>query len=304
MIPFEELPNLYNPSSGYIVTANQRTVGTSYKYHDLIARVFVPFRAARLNELLSSKSKLTSEDMRDFQYDTFSVLNSLFAKEIGREKAASEETLKLLGVWDGRMSADSKAALLVNEIRNSFRNKILTAAFGAEQLKNIGWANEGNFIERLLREKPKKWLPKEFSTYADLLKVSEAEARENLIKRLGTDRAKWTWGEAGKIRFNHPLATVPFIGAQFAIPALPLVGSGSAAATPNVGASVSMRLIATPGNWDLTRHVIPTGESGDPQSPHYKDQLDAWYSGNTPIFPFSKTAIEKATKEVVLMTPK
>jgi penicillin amidase len=181
VIPFEELPNLYNPPSGYIVTANQRIVGTSYKYHDLIARVYVPFRAARLNELLASKSKLTADDMRDFQYDTFSVLNSLFAKEIVREKAAGEETLKLLAAWDGRMIADSRAALLVNEIRNSFRNRILSAAFGAEQMKNIGWANEGNFIERLLREKPKKWLPKEFASYTDLLKASEVEARENLI---------------------------------------------------------------------------------------------------------------------------
>ncbi|HEX9963215.1 MAG TPA: penicillin acylase family protein, partial [Pyrinomonadaceae bacterium] len=31
-IPFEELPNLYNPAEGFIVTANQRIVGTSYKY--------------------------------------------------------------------------------------------------------------------------------------------------------------------------------------------------------------------------------------------------------------------------------
>ncbi len=303
MIPFEDLPNLYNPPSGYIVTANQRTIGTSYKYHDLIARIYVPFRAARLNELLSSKSKLTADDMSDFQYDTFSILNSLFAKEIVAQKAASEETLKLLGAWDGRMTSDSKAALVVNEIRNSFRNQILTAAFGAEQLKNIGWANEGNFIERLLREKPKKWLPKEFASYADLLKANETEARANLTKRFGADEAKWTWGEAGKIRFNHPLVVAPLIGGQFAIPALPLIGSGSAAATPNVGANVSMRFIATPGNWDATRHVIPTGESGDPKSPHYKDQLDAWYSGKTPIFPFSQSAILKASTEMVVMKP-
>jgi penicillin amidase len=304
MIPFEELPNLYNPASGYIVTANQRTVGNSYKYHDLIARVFVPFRAARLNELLASKSKLTADDMRDFQYDTFSILNSLFAKEIVAQKAATEDTLKLLSNWDGRMTADSKAALVVNEIRNSFRNRILTAAFGAEQMKNIGWANEGNFIERILREKPKKWLPKEFASYGDLLKASETEARANLTKRYGADEAKWTWGETSKIRFNHPLTAAPLIGAQFAIPALPLIGSSSSAATPNVGASVSMRFIATPGNWDATRHVIPTGQSGNPQSPHYKDQLDAWYSGNTPIFPFTQAAILKATTETVLITPK
>ncbi len=303
-IPFEELPNLYNPPENFIVTANQRTVGKSYKYHDLIARVFVPFRAARLHQLLAANSKLTVNDMRDFQYDTFSILNSLFAREIVNQKAASEETIKLLSGWDGRMTADSKAALLVNEIRTAFRNKILAASFGADQLKNINWANEGNFFERLLKDKPKNWLPKEFADYAALLRASDMQARENLTKRLGADEAKWSWGEANKIRFNHPLVIAPLIGAQFAVPTLPLNGSGGTAATPNVGANVSMRLIATPGNWDMTRHGITTGESGDPKSPHYKDQLDAWYSGNTPIFPFSKLAVEAAARETIILIPK
>jgi penicillin amidase len=303
-IPFEELPNSYNPPEGFIVTANQRIVGTNYKYHDLIARIFVPFRAARLHQLLSAKPKVTIQDMSEFQFDTFSVLNSLFAREIVNQKAASQETVDILASWDGRMNADSKAALLVNEIRNVFRNRVLAASFGAEQAKNINWANEGNFLEKLLREKPKKWLPKEFASYTDLLKASEIEARENLIKRLGTDREKWTWGENGKICFNHPLAAAPLIGIQFALPALPLNGSGSAAATPNVGPGVSMRLIATPGNWDETRHGIPTGQSGNPQSPHWKDQLDSWYTGNTPIFPFSKAAIDRATRDVLVLHPK
>ena len=86
-----------------------------------------------------------------------------------------------------------------------------------------------------MREKPKKWLPKEFASYADLLRAGETEARANLTKRFGADEAKWVWGEFGKIRFNHPLTAAPLIGAQFAVPALPLIGSGSAAATPNVG---------------------------------------------------------------------
>jgi penicillin amidase len=302
-IPFEELPNLYNPPENYIVTANQRIVGKSYKYHDLIARIFVPFRAARLQQLLAANSKLTVNDMRDFQFDTFSILNSLYAREIVNSKAASEETVKLLSGWDGRMNADSKAALLINEIRNAFRNKVLAASFGADQLKNINWSNEGNFFERLIKDKPKKWLPKEFADYNALLKASETEARANLTKKLGADEAKWTWGEANKIRFNHPLAVAPLIGGQFAISPLPLNGSGGTAATPNVGANVSMRLIATPGNWDTTRHGITTGQSGDPKSPHYKDQLENWYSGNTPIFPFSKPAIDAATKETVLLVP-
>ena len=65
-----------------------------------------------------------------------------------------------------------------------------------------------------------------------------------------------------------------------------------------------MRHIASPGNWDATRHVIPMGQSGDPRSPNYKDQFDAWRTGAPMIFPFSKQAVEAAAKETVLLVPK
>ncbi len=67
--------------------------------------------------------------------------------------------------------------------------------------------------------------------------------------------------------------------------------------------SVSMRHITVPGNWDATRHGIALGESGDPKSPHWKDQLENWKSGETQIFPFSKAAVEKAATEVILLKP-
>lgn len=137
-----------------------------------------------------------------------------------------------------------------------------------------------------------------------MFRASEADAKESLTRLIGADESQWTWGAGAKIRFNHPLAAAPLIGGQFIIPALPNIGSGGTAATPNVGLAVSMRLIATPGNWDLTRHTIATGESGNPQSPHYKDQLNDWYSGNTPVFPFTQTAVEKAATEILIMQPK
>ncbi|MGI9037020.1 MAG: penicillin acylase family protein [Pyrinomonadaceae bacterium] len=302
-IPFEELPHLYNPPQGYIVTANQRTVGDSYKYENIYARVFVPFRAARLNELLSSKPKLTIDDMSRFQFDTYSILNAEVARFITQQKGASDETLKIIANWDGRMTSDSKAALLVNAIRNATRNRILAAAFGAEQAKNIGWANEGNFFEKILRAQEKKWLPKEFADYPALFRAAEADAKQSLTELLGDDETKWTWGNASKIRFNHALAGVPLIGGQFIIPALPNNGAGGAAATPNVGQAVSMRLIAAPANWDLPRQTITTGESGNPQSAHYKDQLNDWYSGSTPVFPFTQTTVEKAASEALIMQP-
>jgi penicillin amidase len=302
-IPFDELPQLYNPPENFIMTANQRTVGKSYKYHNLIARAHTVARAKRLQDLLNANGKVSINDMRDYQFDTFSVINSRFAREVINLKAASDETLKLLGAWDGRMNADSKAALVADVMRGAFRNKILTGNLSAEKRSNAFLPYEASFFDRLITERPKEWLPKEYASYADLIKASEIEARETISKQLGADETKWTWGARTKSTFPHPLEIAPLIGAQFKVEALPQNGSSGSGATPNVGASVSMRLIATPGNWDLTRHGITTGQSGDPKSPHWKDQLDGWYSGNTPIFPFSKPAVTKATKEIVLLVP-
>ncbi|NMS24497.1 penicillin acylase family protein, partial [Vibrio parahaemolyticus] len=56
-IPFSDLPMLYNPPAGFIVTANQRIVGTDYKYPQLVRQFAAPWRARRLYELLNANPK-------------------------------------------------------------------------------------------------------------------------------------------------------------------------------------------------------------------------------------------------------
>src|SRR5688572_14304960 len=150
-------------------------------------------------------------------------------------------------------------------------------------------------------EQPREWLPKEFGSYAELLKASYEDARQALAKNLGADESKWTWGAQTKARFTHPLAAAPLIGAQFTIAPIPQNGSGG---TVNVGSAVSMRLIADVSDWDKSQHGIPLGQSGLPNSPHWKDQLDDWRNVTPRAFPFSKAAIEGATKQTVVLTPK
>jgi penicillin amidase len=65
-----------------------------------------------------------------------------------------------------------------------------------------------------------------------------------------------------------------------------------------------MRFIASPGNWEATRHVIPLGESGDPRSPHFKDQFEAWLNDSPPPFPFGKAEIGKLATDVTTLIPK
>lgn len=295
-IPFEELPVLYNPKENYIVTANQRTVGTDYKYFgEMIRDAASPWRAKRINDLLKNNTKVTMDDVRDVQHDVFNIPFDMFAKEIVKQNAASDDNLNLLKTWDGKMTADSKAAVIVNEIRNCTVEKIATENKPVPQ-----WLVRERLIYWIFEQNSARWLPKQFKTYADFLKTCDTEARTNLAKpnRLGADESKWLWGNIFVANFMHPLSVAPLIGGQYTFKYNNVNGSGQ---TPNVGAYVSMRHIASPGNWDATRHVIPLGQSGNPNSPHFKDQLEAWRTGTPAIFPFTKIAVETATKEIWML---
>jgi penicillin G amidase len=311
-IPFDQLPQLFDPPSGMIVTANQRIVGSSYPFF-LTHNWAAPYRARRILELLTgAKRKLTAEDFQAIQGDTYSP--AAFALARALVKAGSEpgptaqadakwpQTVKLLRDWDGRMDAASSAALYAVLIRSAFRRRIFEAALGAEPAARYSWSNSDTLIDRILSERPREWLPKEFNSYAELLYACYVEARGTIAKRLGTDESKWTWGNYRQVTFPHPLARAPLIGLQFTIPPFPQNGAG-AYPSVNVGNSVSMRLIADPGDWDKTRQGIALGQSGNPASPHWKDQLDDWRAVTPRPFPFTAQAVAAATVKTLVLEP-
>jgi len=199
------------------------------------------------------------------------------------------------------LTIESRAALLSTQMRSAFRTRVLTAALGPELMKNYVWPEADTLIDRVLETQPREWLPSEFTNYADLFRASYSDARQALTKSLGADESQWTWGNQTKARFPHPLAAAPFIGVRFTIPPMPQNGAGQ---TVNVGASVSMRLIADTSDWDKSLNGVPLGESGLPDSPHWKDQLDDWRNVTPRAVAFSKAAVEKATKETLVLEPK
>jgi penicillin amidase len=130
------------------------------------------------------------------------------------------------------------------------------------------------------------------------------DARTNFARRLGADESQWTWGRNNPASFPHPLASVPFFGQPFVIKPFPQAGSGGrVGATVNVGANVSMRLIADTSDWDKTQQGIGLGESGDPASPHWSDQLADWKAVTPRAFPFSAQAVAASANEVWELKP-
>lgn len=320
-IPFDELPHLYDPPSGLIVTANARIVGRSYP-HFLTHEWADAYRARRIYELLKDRQKLTADDFRAVQGDVYSIGGAIFAREAAKllsnpprassmdgeatdGDARAPEAAAALRSWDGRVTADSRVAPLVAEMRAAFRRRVLVAAIGAERAEQFRWASRDTFFDRIIVERPAAWLPKEFKDYAGLLRACLGDARAALTMRLGANEAQWTWGRYSPARFPHPLAQVPLIGQQFLIQPFPQGGSGSAAgATPNVGQSVSMRLIADLSDWDKTQQGIALGESGSPDSPHWIDQLADWRAVAPRAFPFSPAAVAAAASETWELRPR
>ena len=65
----------------------------------------------------------------------------------------------------------------------------------------------------------------------------------------------------------------------------------------------SYRQVLDVGNWDQSRAVNTTGQSGNTMSPHYFDQNPLWSSGTYRTFVFSRSAVEKARASRLLLTP-
>ena len=71
-IPYEELPELVDPESGFLVTANNRTVGDDYPHH-ITSEWFDGFRAKRIEELLQAGEEHDLDDFEAMQTDVQSI---------------------------------------------------------------------------------------------------------------------------------------------------------------------------------------------------------------------------------------
>jgi penicillin G amidase len=306
-IPFAALPHLYDPPAGIILTANNRIVGSDYPYY-LTHEWTDPYRARRIYNLLHAKEKFSVSDFEQIQGDNYSFPHAIFAAEVVKvarpladNLPAWREMLAAFDGWNGRLEMDSRAAPLASAMRTAFQRHILEGALGVERARQYRWFDGGSFIDRVVAERPALWLPKEYDSYQALLLACYQEARADLTKRLGEDQSQWKWGRAGQIRFPHPLAGVPGVGAPFSI--APLEQNTGGNFTVNAGAAVSMRFIADTSDWDNTRQGLALGQSGDPNSPHWKDQLEEWRAVKPGLFLFTRSGVTKGTKQIITLTP-
>jgi penicillin G amidase len=318
-IPFEKLPSVFDPPSGVLATANGRVTPDKYPY--VISTMWdAPWRTNRIYRVLNSGKKLTPADMLALETDVDSAFDHAcaerFVQALDNAPGLSERARKardLLRDWDGRLNADSPAATIEIRTRRELTRLLLqpqlaargkTISVNGTQLtwESYRWGMSSIWLENILTQQQKRWLPPKYDTFDQLLvaaveaAVAESEAPVDLMN--------WTWGKASPLEIRHlVLNKLPLIG-RWTGPGLH-PQSGGSFTVKQVGRSFgpSERFTADLSDLDQSTLNIVTGQGGNFLSPQYMDQWEAWLEGYTFPLPFSREAVRRARKHELVLEP-
>jgi penicillin amidase len=318
-IPFEKLPNVYNPASGIIATANGRITPDDYP-HSISMEWEAPWRQARIYHVLESGRQFSAADMLALQTDVHSEAD-LFAAErfvysvdhAAKPSARAKQAADLMRNWDGRMLASSATPTITELSIRELRRLLLEPKLGAvaQDLKNsegslswqtYSWEQRSVWLENILIHHPKRWLPEKYPNYEELLTaaveaaVSDADAPKDL--------SSWHWGSFNAIEIQHPvLGKIPLLQRWAGPGVQEQSGSGYTVKAVTRHHGPSERFTANLADLDQSTLNIVTGQAGNFLSPYYMDQWKAWYAGTTFTLPFSPGAVRAAKAHSLVLEP-
>lgn len=318
----DELPMLYNPPSGRIVSTNNKIVGDDYPY--FLGVEFAPgWRAARAEEMLNRKERHTIRDMEEMQLDTHSTYAealtpwlTLLNSEEPWEKAA----LTALRRWNYRMDPESSAALVFHYTLIELLEMIFGDKLGDTKVSYFGigenplflangflWRAETRLLELVNEHEQSYWYTEVRSgrrrSREELLQEALSRAVKSIRSAVGDSMRTWDWGRAHQVRYVHPLGSARLLKNVFNRGPLPIGGDAftlNVARFPlripveHIQVAASYRQIFEVGSWDRAQSITNVGQSGHPLSDLYDDQIMMWKEGSYHAMPWSREAVEGA----------
>ena len=316
---FDENPQAINPSWNYVYSANNQP--------DSIAGMLYPGyyqpqdRAKRIVNILEAKNDFTKEDVMVMINDVTSATTPTIIKDMmiplqGVEFSDSEnKALEYLKSWDGNYNLKSVAPTIYNR----FMFEILTNTYKDELGKT--------FNIFLNSSQQKKTTPAQIArdssvwwdnittadikeTRKDILTKSIKNTVVFLENQLGTDMDNWTWNKVHSIEHKHPMGQVASLRKYFNVGPFEINGgkevinnlafSLDSTGYYKVSSGPSTRRVIDFSNIEASMSILPTGQSGNPLSEHYKDQAQKYVDGDFVPMLLNKGVIEKSNHKLVL----
>jgi penicillin amidase len=320
-IPNEELPHSYNPAAGFVATANHKMIPEGYQY-TVGFEWAEPVRYLRIKEVLEGAktrgSKLVVSDMEALQADVVSLLardlQRLLREAVDRDRSAGDESsrsiVRLLLQWDCALRIDSREAAVYEFWASELQSAVTARAVPAEALNIFGKLPLFRVVQELSSPREALFGGDPRAARDAMLFATLDAARLKLIARQGSDPAQWTWGQLHRIRFQHPLDSVP--GAAALFDRGPMKRSGDGEVVQATGfqddsfdqvSGASYREVFDLADWDRSVGINVPGQSGQPGSKHYDDLLPLWIEGKYFPLSFTKGAVDRVTTDVLYLAP-
>ncbi len=280
-LDFEELPWTLNPPEGFIVTANNRVVGPEYP-HFITANWELPYRAERIRELIASGGPFTADDVRRMQMDTLDVF-ARWAKELAAHAAGDvgrPDVASALHDWNGTMGADRTEP----SIFWTWYRALQRLTF-EDELPD-GYAPSSP-LQRWLRAGTSLWFDDSRTPQTEDLPMLAARAMREALPLAD----KVPWGALHRTLSAHTLGGVRVLDRVLGLNIGPAPRAGSLY-TVDVGDfsgmrppflnrhAASFRQVVDLADIEHAAMIITTGESGNPLSKRYRDQVVRWWRGD------------------------
>ncbi len=262
------LPQEYNPARGFIATANHNINPKDYwppvMFKTTNGAQFE--RITRLLQVIKPGTIFSMDDSRALQHDTYSLrgaADQLRFRGWTSNDGAVERAREMIAIWDGKLARDSVPAAVYITWR-----RMSDQRGRGDQLA----ASDG---DRAAIE-------------GDLQK---AVAR--LTADFGSDWSQWRYGRVHTQAFPHPVLR------EFDLPTVERRGGNGA-----VGADgATYREIIDVSNWDRSLTINTPGQSGQPESPFYRNLLPLWANDEYFQMAFSRAAVDANAAHRLTLTP-
>ena len=340
-VPFDELPTMYNPPDGLIVTANNNPVDAEYPYH-LGNEWDSGWRAARIRQLLDAAAAdggVNQADLSAIQNDVRllradEVIPALLAAS--PTTTDGREVQRLISGWNGACDLDSRgcSAYEVTEWR------LLRALFDP-WLGTLAPMYMGSDPSRLALRAAVADAGSPFwddpateavETRNGRLAAALDDAGAELRGAIG-DPSRWAWarvhtttfreqtlGKSGIAILEGMFNAGPYgipgtsdavnngnltLGAWYPDPDEPGATPGTLieAFTMTNHPSYRLAIEMAPERLDDARIVISTGQGGNPGGRHYSDLIDDWITGRSAPLPFTRDAVEGRMSTRLILEP-
>ncbi len=317
-IPFEDVPSVFNPTTGFIVAANNKVVPDSYPYR-LAYDYGDPYRATRLTQLITAGGKVNMMAAEKIQAETYSLpAQSLrpYLLAITPENDLQKKAMEQVKSWDLRFTVDSVGACIYYTWYWCLVPNIISDELG-EDLKDFRAAP--TMLIPLMSQPNSPWFDDhktaKVETRDDIVRKSFVDALDWLAQHRGPDMTQWTWGRLHTVMFAHqPLGRtgIGIVDRIFNSKRVPLPGEAYSVNSTNasktrpfvVNFGVSQRLLVDLSDIENSESINSTGQSGLVFHCHREDQIPLWSAVKYHPLAFSKEKVEAQAESVLTLTPR